>query len=139
MAVYYKVYKSSEKSKGAGKYYARTKALETIDLDGLAEHMAEHNTPYSEGCIRGILRDMANCIKELLLSSKKVKLDDLAILSLGVKCAGADALKDLSVKNLLKLYINAQGTGDLTTHDNELRKNASVAKYTLIDDSNATA
>ena len=46
--------------------------------------MANHNTPYSEGLIKGVLTDMISCTKELILDGKNVKLDDLAIFSVGI-------------------------------------------------------
>ena len=62
----------------AGKWFARAVSDETFDLAKLAEHMSKHNSPYSSGVIKGVLTDMVDCIKELLLDGKNVKLDDLA-------------------------------------------------------------
>ena len=45
--------------------------------------MSNHNTPYSSGVIKGVLADMVSCTKELILDGKNVKLDDLAIFSVG--------------------------------------------------------
>jgi hypothetical protein len=59
-----------------GKYYAVPVINETVDLDGLSEHMANHNTPFSPGAIKGMLTDMVICIKELLLDGKAVKIED---------------------------------------------------------------
>lgn len=36
-------------SRAYGKYFAYPVIEETIDLDGLAGHMANHNTPFSKG------------------------------------------------------------------------------------------
>ena len=72
-------------SKAYGKWYAKNVVEETIDLDGLSEHMSHHNSPYSKGVIKGLLTDMIQCIKELLLQGMNVKIDDLAIFSLGIK------------------------------------------------------
>ncbi len=52
---------------------------ETFDIEKLAKHMSNHNTPYSSGVIKGVLADMVSCTKELILDGKNVKLDDLAI------------------------------------------------------------
>ena len=71
-----------------GKFFAYPVIEETINLDALAEHMANHNTPFSKGAIKGMLTDMVNCIKELLLEGKTVKIDDLAIFSLGIRNFG---------------------------------------------------
>ena len=73
----YKIYQNQQK-KGlnAGKWFARAVSDETFDLAKLAEHMSKHNSPYSGGVIKGVLSDMVDCIKELLLDGKRVKIDD---------------------------------------------------------------
>ena len=78
---------TSSTTSAKDKYYAHSVIEETVELDGLAGHMANHNTPYSKGAIKGILTDMVSCIKELLLEGKNVKITDLAIFSLGIKNA----------------------------------------------------
>ena len=65
------------------RWFAYPVVEETVNLSNLAKHMASHNTPFSAGVIKGLLTDMINCIKELLLEGKNVKIDDLAIFSLG--------------------------------------------------------
>ena len=47
--------------------------------------MSKHNSPYSGGVIKGVLSDMVDCIKELLLDGKCVKIDDLAIFGVGIR------------------------------------------------------
>ncbi len=98
-----------------GKWFAKNVVEETIDLDALAEHMSHHNSPYSKGVIKGLLTDMIGCIKELLLEGKNVKIDDLAIFSLGIKNKEM-ALKeeDFTVsKNISGVKLKARATGDL--------------------------
>jgi predicted histone-like DNA-binding protein len=70
--------------KAYGKWYAVPIVNETIDLDGLANHMASHNTPYSRGIIRGVLTDMVTCIKEELTNGNAVRIDDLAIFKVSI-------------------------------------------------------
>ena len=97
------------------KWFPRVVATETIDLDGLAEHMSAHNTPYSKGAILGMLTDAATCTKELLLQGKNVKFADIAIFSLGlIVKEGAVSKDDFSVsKNISGLRLRARGTGEL--------------------------
>ena len=104
-------------SKAYGKYFAYPVIEETIDLDALAGHMANHNTPYSKGAIKGMLTDMVSCIKELLLEGKNVKIADLAIFSLGIKNAGgAESVDEFSVsRNIRGVKLRARATGLLTT------------------------
>ena len=68
-----------------GKYYAYPVITQTVGIDGLAEHMASHNTPFSKGAIKGMITDMVSCIKELTLQGFAVKIDDLAIFSIGIR------------------------------------------------------
>jgi len=78
--------------------------------------MSEHNTPYSPGVIHGVLKDMINCIKELVLDGKNVKLNDLAIFSVGLKSAGAANLEDFSVNEYIKgVRLRARATGELSS------------------------
>lgn len=102
----YKLYQNKNvKSAQYQKWYARTVTDESIDTIGLAEHMASHNSPYSEGVIKGVLTDMIKCIKELVLDGKSVKLDDLAIFSCGMRCSPADSASEFSVSGNVKGYI----------------------------------
>lgn len=64
--------------------YARAIVTENVDLTELSKHMANHNSPYSAGVIKGVLTDMVSCIKELILEGKSVKIDDLAIFTAGI-------------------------------------------------------
>ena len=101
-----------------GKWYAYPVKEETVELDKLAEHMAQHNTPYSAGAIKGILTDMVACIKELLLDGKNVKLSDLAIFSIGIRSKGAETEEQFTVAaNVTSLRLRARATGKLSTKD----------------------
>lgn len=57
-----------------GKYYARPVVTQTVNLNGLAEHMTEHNTGFSPGATKGLLTDMVKCIKELVLQGFAVNI-----------------------------------------------------------------
>ena len=98
----YKIYQNQQK-KGlnAGKWFARAVSDETFDLAKLAEHMSKHNSPYSGGVIKGVLSDMVDCIKELLLDGKCVKIDDLAIFGVGIRSKAADTLEEFSLEEVL--------------------------------------
>jgi predicted histone-like DNA-binding protein len=106
---------------------------ETIDLDALAEHMSTHNSPYSKGVIKGLLTDMIGCIKELLLEGKNVKIDDLAIFSLGIKNKEmAIREEDFTVsKNISGVKLKARATGDLMSKS--LNLEATLKKATFVN------
>lgn len=117
--ILFKLFKNkNEKLEGAfGKIYARPVVTQTINLDGLAEHMAEHNTGFSPGSVKGLLTDMVRCVKELVLKGIAVKIDDLAIFSIGLRTkSGADSKDDFSVaKNISGVKLRARATGSLTS------------------------
>lgn len=120
-------------SKAYGKWYAKNVVEETIDLDGLSEHMSHHNSPYSKGVIKGLLTDMIQCIKELLLQGKNVKIDDLAIFSLGIKNKlAAVTEEDFTVsKNIEGVKLKARATGELMSKS--LNLDATLKKATFIN------
>ena len=96
-----------------GLWYARPVIEETFDTEMLAKHMANHNTPYSAGLIKG---DMIACTKELILDGKNVKLDDLAIFSVGIvsKKGAASAAEFTLANNVKGLKLRARATGELS-------------------------
>ena len=69
-----------------GKWYPRVSYKQTLNIHDMALHMAEHNTPFSEGTIEGILRDFVKCTREQTLMGNTVKVDNLAIFK--VSCIG---------------------------------------------------
>ena len=122
-----------------GKWFAYPKIEETLNLADLSKHMASHNTPYSEGVIHGVLKDMVKCIKEQLLEGKNVKIDDLAIFSVGIKNlkGGAATEEDFSVtKNISNVKLRARATGELS--NKSLNLEATLKKATAVTGSTST-
>ena len=115
MILYVLKQNKNRKSPAFGKWFAFPVIEETIDLDALAEHMSNHNTPYSKGAIKGMLTDMVSCIKELLLEGKNVKIADLAIFSLGIKNNGGAVSEEVFTvsKNIKGVKLRARATGEL--------------------------
>ena len=116
-----------------GKWFAKNVVEETIDLDGLADHMSHHHSPYSKGVIKGLLTDMIGCIKELLLEGKNVKIDDLAIFSLGIKNKEMAVKEDdfTVSKNIGGVKLKARATGDLMSKS--LNLEATLKKATFVN------
>lgn len=112
MIRYKKYQMTGENSPLKGLWYARPVIEETYDT----ERLAKHNTPYSAGVVKGVLTDMISCIKELILDGKNVKLDDLAIFSVGiVSRKGAASAADFTLADNVKgLKLRARATGELS-------------------------
>lgn len=115
-----------------GKYYAYPVVTQTIGMDGLATHMSGHNTPFSPGAIKGMLTDMVICVRELALQGIAVKIDNLAIFSIGIKNKlGADTEKDFSItKNIEGVKLRARATGELMS--DKLNLDATLKKATAL-------
>ena len=116
-----------------GKYYAYPVITQTVGIDGLAEHMASHNTPFSKGAIKGMITDMVSCIKELTLQGFAVTIDDLAIFSIGIRNKeGAASEKEFTIaKNIDGL--RARGTGEFSAKTINLEATLKKASALLGD------
>ena len=60
-----------------GRYFGRILQTETLNTAKLAMHIAEHGSPYTRDIVEGVLRKAESCILELILDSKKIKIDGL--------------------------------------------------------------
>ena len=137
-----KVTESSE-SEQAGKLYARVSYKQTLDVQAMARHMAEHNTMFSEGSITGILIDFVKCVREQVLNGNTVKIENLAIFKATVEANALETLYDADADKVATATIGtlkdgdktgaavktvkllAQSTGDFTR--DELKKDAKLA------------
>ena len=60
-----------------GKWYAQIKNLETLNTRKLANHISEHGSFYTPDVVYGVLEKFRSCLLEMLLNSKKVKIEGL--------------------------------------------------------------
>ena len=133
-------YKNAKMPEANGKYFAYPVITETIDINGLAAHMASHNTPFSKGAIKGMITDMVICVKELASQGFAIKIDDLAIFSIGIKNKeGAQSEKEFNVaKNIEGFKLRARGTGEFKAANLEatLKRVTSLLGETTDEDPN---
>ena len=137
-----KVTETSE-SEQAGKLYARVSYKQSMTIQDMAHHMAEHNTAFSEGLITGILIDFVRCVREQVLNGNTVKIDNLAIFKATVEANALETLYDAqndkvaqaTIGNLAEgaktgaavktIKLLAQSTGEFTR--DELKKDVKLA------------
>ena len=130
-------------SEQAGKLYARVSYKQTMSVQDMAHHMAEHNTMFSEGSICGILIDFVKCVREQVLNGNTVKIDNLAIFKATVEAnaletmydAEQDKVASATIGNLAEgaktgpavkvIKLLAQSTGDFTR--DELKKDVKLS------------
>ncbi len=101
-------------SEAYGKYYPRVSYKQTMGIHEMAVHMAEHNTPFSEGTIEGILRDFVKCVREQTLNGNTVKVDNLAIFKVSVIGNGCKELYDADLDKTITASIGSIGRTDKT-------------------------
>ena len=95
-------------SKIFGKWFAHGKTIETLNTRKLANHIAEHGSIYTPDVVFGVLEKFRSCLLEMLLESKRVKIDGLGIFftTLENEKGGAAKKEDFSPqKNLKALHI----------------------------------
>ena len=137
-----KVTETSE-SEQAGKLYARVSYKQTLNIQDMARHMAEHNTAFSEGSILGVLTDFVKCVREQVLNGNTVKIDNLAIFKTTVEANALEVLYDAEQDKVAQATIGtlpegaktgaavktvkllAQSTGEFTRE--ELRKDVRLS------------
>ena len=101
-------------SEAYGKYYPRVSYKQAMNIHDMAVHMAEHNTPFSEGTIEGILRDFVKCVREQTLNGNTVKVDNLAIFKVSVIGNGCKELYDADSDKTITASIGTLGKNDKT-------------------------
>ena len=133
----------TSESEQAGKLYARVSYKQTLGVQEMAKHMAEHNTAFSEGLITGILIDFVKCVREQVLNGNTVKIPDLAIFKATVEANALETLYDAQQDKVAQATIGtlaqgaktgpavktlkllAQSTGEFTR--DELKKDARLS------------
>ena len=126
---------NNRKSDYYGKWYARVKALETLNTRDMANHIAEHGSVFTSDVVFGVLEKFRTCLVEQLLNSKKVKIDGLGTFytTCENKKGGADSKDDFNVQeNIKALHIRF-----LPEHEQEMnissRQFLKKAKFLSID------
>ena len=104
----------TSQSELAGKIYARVDYKQELSVQDMAQHMAEHNTAFSEGTITGILIDFVKCIREQVLMGNTVKINNLAIFKATVEGNGLDTLYDAQADKVVTASIGTLKDGDKT-------------------------
>ncbi len=87
------------------KWYGRVVHFETLDLDGLCEHIASHGSIYTPDVVFGVVKKFVGCIQELMLEGKKVRLNGLGTFYIGCTSTGVNNADDYDVnKHITALH-----------------------------------
>ena len=118
--ILYEVKKNQNSSSTAfGKWYAQIKSLETMNTRKLASHISEHGSIYTPDVVYGVLEKFRSCLVEMLLESKKVKIEGLGTFycTLENEKGGAQKKEDFNVNKHLKA-LHIRFLPEQTTEEN---------------------
>ena len=82
------------------KAYGTAQVHEVLDLDAFCKHIADHNSPFSKGTVKGILTDAVACLREQLLAGNKVVLGDLGAFHVELATEGADTTDEFNAQKI---------------------------------------
>ncbi len=92
-----KVIKNSKNSNLDGKVYAKSVATETLSFQDFINHVISHGSVYDRGTVHGVMIQMVDCMKELLLDSKKIWMGDLGVFYLSLVNKSASDVESFSI------------------------------------------
>ena len=95
------------------------KNLETLNTRKLANHISEHGSIYTPDVVYGVLEKFRSCLLEMLLNSKKVKIEGLGTFYCTLENQKNGALKkeDFNVNKHLKA-LHIRFLPEQTTEEN---------------------
>ena len=92
--IIYEVYQNqNEHNVAYGKYYARVKYLENMNTRKLSNHIAEHGSIYTPDVVYGVMEKFRSCLLEMLLNSKRVKIEGLGTFYTTLECTKGGAVR----------------------------------------------
>jgi predicted histone-like DNA-binding protein len=100
--IYQVTQNKNEKSSAYGKWYGRVKTLETMNTRKLSRHISEHGSIYTQDVVFGVLEKFRSCLIEMLLESKKVKIDGLGTFYTTIESQGAETKEKYNVLTDIK-------------------------------------
>ena len=105
----------NQKSSIFGKWFAHSKTVETMNTRKLSQHISEHGSIYTPDVVFGVLEKFRSCLVEMLLESKRVKIDGLGTFFTTIEneAGGAQKKDEFNVnKNLKALHIRFMPEGE---------------------------
>lgn len=79
------------------KAYANAQYSEIMSLEKFSQHIADHGSVYSRADIQAVLTQAVDCMREMLLAGQRIRLGDLGIFYVRLKCIGAESLEKFTV------------------------------------------
>ena len=126
---YRKVMRTPQSGENAGKklWYATAVSDREMNFEDFVTHISEHNSPYSRGTIHGVLMDTLDCLKELILDGKSVRLSDLGLFSIGMTSRGEETREKVTAASVQGVHLIVRNTKNWSNA--ELKKLTKIVAY----------
>ena len=126
---YRKVMRTPQSGENAGKklWYATAVSDREMNFEDFVTHISEHNSPYSRGTIHGGLMDTLDCLKELILDGKSVRLSDLGLFSIGMTSRGEETREKVTAASVQGVHLIVRNTKNWSNA--ELKKLTKIVAY----------
>mgnify|MGYP004466570431 FL=1 len=110
--MYRKVARTPQTGENKGKtlYYATAVTNREVSFEEFISHIASHNTPYSRGTIKGLTTDVLDCLQELILDGKSVRLGDLGLFSIGISSRGETTAAKVTADSVQDVHLILRNT-----------------------------
>ena len=124
--IIYEVYQNqNDHSSAFGKWYGRVKYLESLNTRKLANHISEHGSIYTPDVVYGVLEKFRSYLLEMLLNSKKVKIEGLGTFYTTLECKKGGAL----TKDKFNISSNIDGLHIRFLPEQEQEQNISSRQF----------
>ena len=97
--------KNQMKPEEPAKAYDNGQIREKMSTEKFIAHVASHNSVFSKGTIKGVLADVACCLREQLLNGNKIQLDGLGTFGFTLSSQGAESLEKFTATNIKKINV----------------------------------
>lgn len=126
---YRKITRTPQSGENANKkmWYATTVTDREVSFEDFVTHVSEHNSPYSRGTVHGVLMDTLDCLQELILDGKSVRLADLGLFSIGMTSKGVESKDKVSAASVEGVHLILRNTKSWSNA--ELRKKCRIEEY----------
>src|SRR5574344_2037894 len=84
---------------GKEKWYATVVTDRELSFEDFVNHISDHGSPYSRGCINGVLMDALDHLQELVLDGKSVRLGELGLFSMGMTSKAENTRNDVTAQS----------------------------------------
>lgn len=131
---YRKIQRTPQTGENAGKkkWYATAVTDREMSFEDFVSHISDHGSPYSRGCIHGVLMDALDHLQELVLDGKSVRLGELGLFSMGMTSRAENSKADVTSQSIQGVHLILRNTRNWSNA--ELTKKCKLQEYGIYGD-----